>query len=151
MFASLPWSCRTKQKIIITSNFDDLDPDSEFAKLIAQEGFLSQYCVPIVIGGKSFGVLELFQRKPFSPTPEWLNLLDAIALQMGLALDYNNLYGELQNTYLDLADSYEATLEGWSSAMDVETMKPKAIPSELQNWRALWPGKWAYPTTKSKI
>lgn len=108
-----------KQKIIITSNFDDLDPDSEFAKLIAQEGFLSQYCVPIVIGGKSFGVLELFQRKPFSPTPEWLNLLDAIALQMGLALDYNNLYGELQNTYLDLADSYEATLEGWSSAMDV--------------------------------
>jgi len=34
-------------------------------------------------------------------------------------LDYNNLYGELQNTYLDLADSYEATLEGWSSAMDV--------------------------------
>lgn len=39
-------------------------------------------------------------------------------MQIGLALDYNDLYETLQATYLDLEDSYEATLEGWSAAMD---------------------------------
>jgi len=108
-----------KQQITIAASLEDIDPGTEFGKLIAEEGFRSQYCVPIIIGGKPFGVLEIFQRKIFTPTPEWLNLFDAIATQMGLALDYNNLYDELQKAYLELEQSYEATLEGWSAAMDV--------------------------------
>lgn len=108
-----------KQQITIATSFKDVDPDTKFGKLIEKEGFLSQYCVPIIIGGKPFGVLEIFQRKAFAATPEWLNLFDAIATQMGLALDYNNLYNELQKAYLELEHSYEATLEGWSAAMDV--------------------------------
>ncbi|MCE5255237.1 MAG: PAS domain S-box protein, partial [Spirochaetaceae bacterium] len=101
-----------KQQMTIVSNFDNVDPRSQFGNLVEKEEFRSQYCVPIIIGGKSFGVLEIFQRKAFAASQEWLSLFDAIALQMGLALDYNNLYDKLQKAYLDLEDSYEATLEG---------------------------------------
>jgi len=45
-------------------------------------------------------------------------LFDAIATQTGLALDYNSIYIDLQQAYLDLELSYEATIEGWSAAMD---------------------------------
>ncbi|HWP67920.1 MAG TPA: HD domain-containing phosphohydrolase, partial [Rectinemataceae bacterium] len=107
-----------EQRIISVSRFDDIDPQGLFATLIRAEGFVSQHCAPIIIAGKTTGVLEVFQRKPFTPRSEWLILFDAIASQTGLALDYNALYADLQKAYLDLELSYEATIEGWSSAMD---------------------------------
>lgn len=107
-----------EQRIISVSRFDDIDQQGQLARLLHAEGFLSQHCAPIIIGGKTTGVLEVFQRKPFTPGSEWLILFDAIATQTGLALDYNALYADLQKAYLDLELSYEATIEGWSSAMD---------------------------------
>jgi len=107
-----------EQRITSVSHFDDIDSQSQFATLIRSEGFISQHCAPIVIGGKATGVLEVFQRKPFIPNSEWLILFDAIATQTGLALDYNSIYDDLQKAYTDLELSYEATIEGWSSAMD---------------------------------
>lgn len=89
-----------------------------FAALIEGEKFVSQFCAPIIVAGKTTGVLEVFTRKQFSPSPEWTILLDAIAAQTGLALDYNAIYADLQRAYLDLELSYEATIEGWSTAMD---------------------------------
>jgi PAS domain S-box-containing protein len=107
-----------EQRILSVSHFDDIDPQSQFAALIRSEDFVSQHCAPIVVGGKTTGVLEVFQRKPFIPNSEWLILFDAIASQTGLALDYNSIYDNLQKAYIDLELSYEATIEGWSSAMD---------------------------------
>ena len=107
-----------EQRIISVSCFSDIDPKSQLATLLHAEGFLSQHCAPIIIGGKTTGVLEVWQRKVFAPSPEWLILFDAIASQTGLALDYNTIYADLQKAYLDLEISYEATIEGWSSAMD---------------------------------
>ena len=107
-----------EQRIISVSRFNDIDPEGRFAELLSVEGFLSQHCAPIIIGGKTTGVLEVFQRKVFAPSSEWLILFDAIASQTGLAVDYNTIYADLQKAYLDLEISYEATIEGWSSAMD---------------------------------
>lgn len=106
-----------EQRITSVSDFRYIN--GEFAGFIAAEGFLSQHCTPIIIAGKTIGVLELFQRKPFSASPEWLTFFDAIALQTGLALDYNDLYAELQTAYMNLGRSYDAIIEGWSAAMDM--------------------------------
>ena len=107
-----------EQRIVSVSDFSDLDPKSSLAALIKAENFLTQACAPIIIAGKVIGVLEAFQRKVNSPNSEWFILFDAIATQTGLALDYNSINADLQQAYLDLELSYEATIEGWSAAMD---------------------------------
>ena len=107
-----------EQRIVSVSNFSELDPKSLLSILVKAENFISQSCAPIVISGKTIGVLEVFQRKASSPNSEWFILFDAIATQTGLALDYNSINADLQQAYLDLEVSYEATIEGWSAAMD---------------------------------
>ena len=107
-----------EQRIVSIANFDDIAAGNPFSRLLQAEKFLSQHCAPIVIAGKTTGVLEIFQRRPFTASSEWMILFDAIATQTGLALDYNSIYIDLQQAYLDLELSYEATIEGWSAAMD---------------------------------
>jgi PAS domain S-box-containing protein len=107
-----------EQRIVSVSEFEDLDHQGQFYKLIKLEEFSSQHCAPIIVGNKTIGVLEVFQRKLFTPSSEWLILFDAIATQTGLALDYNTIFADLQRTFIDLKLSYEATIDGWSRAMD---------------------------------
>ena len=107
-----------EQRIVSVSDFKDLDSKSSLAALVKAEKFLTQSCAPIIIGGKVIGVLEVFQRRINTPNSEWFILFDAIATQTGLALDYNSINADLQQAYLDLELSYEATIEGWSAAMD---------------------------------
>ncbi len=107
-----------EQRIVSVSDFSDLDESGSFHQLIVRENFSSQHCAPILVGNKTIGVLEVFQRKPFAPTSDWLILFDAIATQTGLALDYNTIFADLQKAFMDLKVSYEATIDGWSRAMD---------------------------------
>lgn len=108
-----------EQQIISCYSFDDLANQEQFLSLIRSEKFQSQHCAPIVVGGKTIGVLEVFQRKAFTLADEWIALFEAIAFQTGTALEYNKVFLELQTVYRDLENSYEATIEGWSSAMDM--------------------------------
>lgn len=107
-----------EQRIVSVADFTDLDQSGKFHQLLVRESFSSQHCAPILVGNKTIGVLEIFQRKPFTPTSDWLILFDAIATQTGLALDYNAIFADLQRTFMDLKESYEATIDGWSRAMD---------------------------------
>jgi len=107
-----------EQRIVSVPAFKGRVEDKAFAALITEEKFVAQHCAPIIIAGKTVGVLEVFQREAFSPSQDWLILFDAIAMQTGLALDYNSIYFDLQKAYLDLELSYQATIEGWSSAID---------------------------------
>lgn len=108
-----------ERRIVSITDFSDIDPKSLFATLITKESFVSQHCALILVGGKLKGILEIWFRRSFLPGSEWFVLFDAIANQTGMALDYNDLYADLQRTYLELETSYEATIEGWSAAMDL--------------------------------
>ncbi|TXT49270.1 MAG: putative PAS/PAC sensor protein [Spirochaetes bacterium] len=100
-------------------DFETMDPSSTFGTLIDKENFISQHGAPIIMEGEMKGALEVWFRREFKPGSEWFVLFDAIANQVGIALDYNAIYADLQKAYLDLETSYEATIEGWSAAMDL--------------------------------
>lgn len=107
-----------EQRLVVVDDFSSIDRRSQFWNLIETERFCSQHCSPIVAGGKTIGVLEVFNRRITEFPPSWNLLYDAISAQTGLALDYSMIYGDLQKAYVDLQTSYEATIEGWSQAMD---------------------------------
>ncbi len=85
----------------------------------AGEGFAAYCGVPLVAKGKIKGVLEVYQRAPLRADPEWLNFIQMLAGQAAIAIDNAQLFEELQRTHSGLVLSYDATIEGWSRALDL--------------------------------
>jgi PAS domain S-box-containing protein len=86
---------------------------------IAGEEFVSYFAVPLTSKGKVKGILEIFFRTSFTPDPEWSSFLDVLARQAAIAIDNTELFNDLQTANLKLALAYDATLDGWSRAMDL--------------------------------
>lgn len=85
----------------------------------SQEGFVSYFGVPLIAKGEIKGVLEIFHRTPFEAETEWLNFLEMLAGQAAIAIDNATLFKGLQLSNIELAMAYDATIEGWSQAMDL--------------------------------
>jgi PAS domain S-box-containing protein len=83
------------------------------------EGFVAYYAVPLVSKGVVKGVLELWKRSPHKPDPEWSSFLESLAEQAAIALDNAELFRDLQRSHNELAVAYDATIEGWSRALDL--------------------------------
>jgi HD-GYP domain-containing protein (c-di-GMP phosphodiesterase class II) len=89
------------------------------APLLDEEGFVAYVGAPLLAKGQVKGVLEVFHRRPFEPAPEWFEFLDMLAGQAAIALDSAQAYEDLHQTNLELSLAYDATIEGWSRAMDL--------------------------------
>jgi response regulator RpfG family c-di-GMP phosphodiesterase len=88
-------------------------------EILAQEEFVTYFAVPLVAKGEIKGVLEIFHRSPLKPDVEWLSFLDALGLQTAIAIDNALLFQSLRRSKTDLELAYEATIEGWSNALDL--------------------------------
>jgi PAS domain S-box-containing protein len=103
-------------------NIPDLSKSSEGfrrAPLLTDEGFVSYFAAPLMAKGQVKGVLEIFHRAPLEPDNEWLEFLDTLAVQAAIAIDNAALFEGLQRSNLELAMAYDATIEGWSRALDM--------------------------------
>ncbi len=87
--------------------------------LLSADNFVSYFGVPLIAKGQVLGVLELFHRSRLDASPEWLNFLSALAGQAAIALDNAALFNRLQQSNSDLQLAYDATIEGWSRALDL--------------------------------
>jgi HD-GYP domain-containing protein (c-di-GMP phosphodiesterase class II) len=89
------------------------------AEAFRQEAFVSYYGMPLVTKGQVKGVLEVFHRAPLRLDGEWLDLLEVLAGQAAIAVDNAELFDNLQRSGIELALAYDATIEGWSRALDL--------------------------------
>jgi len=87
--------------------------------LIEEEGFFSYYCAPLIAKGRVKGVLETYHRLAFTADSEWIDFLETLAAQAAVAIDNAELVENLQHSNLNLALAYDATIEGWSHALDL--------------------------------
>ncbi len=87
------------------------------------EDFKAHIAVPIIIKNEIKGVLELFHRTPFDPDPDWLNFLDTLVGQTAIAMDSAMMFEDLVRTNKELAEAYDATIEGWAMALDLRDME----------------------------
>ncbi len=90
-----------------------------FKKALAAEPFKSYYAIPLMVKGLVKGVLEIFNRAEFYPTEEWLNFLQALANQAAIAIDNSSLFTDLERSNIELSQAYDATIQGWSRALDL--------------------------------
>jgi hemerythrin-like metal-binding protein len=88
-------------------------------KALAEEPFISYYAVPLIVKGQVKGVLELFHRTELESNEEWLKFLHALANQAAIAIDNSSLFNDLQLSNAELTQAYDATIQGWSRALDL--------------------------------
>ncbi|MFA6366419.1 MAG: HD domain-containing phosphohydrolase, partial [Candidatus Hydrogenedentales bacterium] len=87
--------------------------------LLVGESFLSCFAAPLIAKGQVTGVLEVFNRSPFTPDENWLEFFKILAGQVAIAVDSTNLFTELKQSNEYLFAAYDSTLEGWSRALDL--------------------------------
>ena len=70
--------------------------DVRFAprQLVADEGFVSYFAVPLMAKGAVKGVLETFHRSPMPRDREWVSFLETLAGQATIAIDNATLFVE---------------------------------------------------------
>jgi HD-GYP domain-containing protein (c-di-GMP phosphodiesterase class II) len=88
-------------------------------QLSTTELFQAYHVIPLIIKGQVKGVLEAFHRSPFQPDAEWANFFESLAGQAAIAIDNADLFEGIQHTNMELILAYDATIEGWSRALDL--------------------------------
>ncbi len=84
-----------------------------------EEGFMAYYAVPLLAKGEIKGVLEVFHRGELETDAEWVEFLETLAGQAAIAVDNASLFSDLQGSNQELTLAYDATIEGWSRALDL--------------------------------
>ncbi|MBE3067438.1 MAG: GAF domain-containing protein, partial [Chloroflexi bacterium] len=83
------------------------------------ENFVAYHAIPLIAKGQVQGVLEIFRRTPMPVDQEWINFFEMLAGQTALAIDNGRLFENLQHSNLELTLAYDATIQGWSQALEL--------------------------------
>lgn len=105
--------------LIHIADLNDAAANFTRAALLGGEHFVSYHAAPLISKGEIRGVLEVFQRSRSLPGPDWLNFLETLAGQTALAIDNAQLFENLKRSNLELSMAYDATIEGWSRALEL--------------------------------
>ncbi len=103
------------------SNPDLTQAKDSFSRVVLfqKEELRSHHVAPLIDKGEVLGVLEVFSKNKFFPDEEWLELFGTLATQAAIAIDTLSLYDEVQKRNSQLSFAYDATIKGWSMAMDM--------------------------------
>jgi len=107
------------RQIVRIRDLNDTMGELRHSPLFKAEGFRSYFGVPLIAKGSIKGVLEIFHRSILMASEDWLEFLEAVAGQAGIALENATLFRQLQNSNADLEKTYDATLEGWANALEL--------------------------------
>lgn len=111
--------------MIRVADLRETTTDPRFRTFVEQEGFASYIAMPLISKGKVKGVLEVFQGSLLQPYQEWLDFFNTLAGQAAIAVENASLFGHLQATNEELIEAYDATIEGWSRALELHDRETK--------------------------
>ena len=116
---SLAGRAVTERRTVLVSADLGSKTNPDTALIYQKEGFVAYTGVPLIAKGQIKGVLEVYHRSPHKSDNEWLKLLETLAGQAAIAIDNAQLFDNLQQSNIELALAYDATIAGWSRAMDL--------------------------------
>jgi PAS domain S-box-containing protein len=81
--------------------------------------------VPLISKGQVKGVLEIYKNGTIPQHQDWLDFLNALAMQAAIAVDNSELFDNLQRTNIDLSLMYDSTLVSLIQAVDRRERMPE--------------------------
>ena len=88
-------------------------------ELMDVEEFQSYEAISLENMGQVVGLLELYHRGPLDLNADQMEFLATVAGQASIAIDNARLLSDLQQSNNEIALAYDATIEGWSRALDL--------------------------------
>jgi PAS domain S-box-containing protein len=103
------------------------------ADLLKGEDFDCYHGAPLIAKGQVKGVLAVFQRTHRQLDEEWLSFFETLAGQVAIAVDNASMFDGLQRANTDLVMAYDATIEGWSRALDLRDKETEGHSQRVTN------------------
>ncbi|BAJ63914.1 HD domain-containing phosphohydrolase [Anaerolinea thermophila] len=119
------------RKTICIYDKNGIAPFFQRAHLFRNEDFIAYYAVPLIAQGEVKGVLETFHRHPFTPSEEWRQFIEALAMETAIAIKNAELLQRIQTSNLELALSYDATLLAWAQVVEWHENQPEGSTLQL--------------------
>lgn len=113
----LPGQVALKQEIIYLNNIET--NDMLVRRKLLDENFISYQAAPLIAKGQLQGVLETFCRSHMTTSDEQFGFLETLATQAAIAIDNAKLFIDLQRSNFEMEMAYDATIEGWSRALEL--------------------------------
>jgi len=130
---SLAGRAISERRMIHISNMMEAGKNLRQILLLANDAFHEYFAVPLIAKGQVKGVLEVFHRSVMEPESDWVNFLEVIAGQAAIAVDNAQLVQGLQRSNMELIFAYNATIEGWSQAMDLRDKETEGHTQRVTN------------------
>lgn len=108
-----------ERRTIHITRLTDQPVPASFINLWEKENLADYWGVPLIAKGVVKGVIEVYHRAPFTPDADWVNYLETLAGQAAIAIDNAEMFEDLQRSNYELRLAYDATIEGWSHALDL--------------------------------
>jgi len=125
------------RKVIKIADISQADPPF-MVDYFKDENFVVYFGLPLIAKGQIKGVMEVFHRSHLDPDEEWFSYLEMLAGQAAIAIDSAQLFNNLQKSNAELTQAYDATIEGWSYALDLRdketeghTLRVTAMTTQL--------------------
>jgi response regulator RpfG family c-di-GMP phosphodiesterase len=115
---------------------------------VEQEGFVSYLGLPLISGETVKGMLEFYQRTELDLEPDWLETLEALAGQVQVALEHFGLLGKLRRTNRELVPAYDATIQGWSRALELRDQETQGHSQRVTEMTLKLAVAMNYPESK---
>jgi putative nucleotidyltransferase with HDIG domain len=107
------------RQLVQIQNLSEEPDNLLLTTFLPDDHFVCYYGVPLLAKGQVKGVLEVFHRTALEPDLEWFDFLKALAGQTAIAIENASLFESLQRSNSELTLAYDATIEGWSHALDL--------------------------------
>ncbi|MDO9087657.1 MAG: PAS domain S-box protein [Anaerolineaceae bacterium] len=121
------------RNIIHELDLMNAEPPFRNSILLTEEKFVSYLAVPLIAKGQLKGIVEIFYRSQKQYDHEWVEFIESLALQTAIAIDNLQLFEDLQHSNLELVYAYDATIEGWSRAMDLRDKETEDHTKRVTN------------------
>jgi len=108
-----------ERRTIVVPDLAEAELSAPAKEMAAAEGTRSIYATPLIVKGQVVGVMTILFRTPFHADQDWLDFFETLARQIAIAIDSIRSFESLQRGNIDLMLAYDATIEGWSHAMDL--------------------------------
>lgn len=104
---------------IIVSHLDQDVAEFSRSPTFAEENFVFYAGRRLTVKGKTVGVIEIYRRRLFDPTPSWDLFFKTLAGQAAIALDNSELLRGLRRANAELEEANEGTIESWAEALEL--------------------------------
>lgn len=108
-----------ERQTILVHDINELPGKDHLFQGLKGEHFSGCIGIPLTAKGEVRGVMVVFGKKPFRKESDWLDFLESLALQAAIAINNSQLFEDIQRANLELTLAYDATLEGWSKALEL--------------------------------